>query len=284
MNKIGFIGVGVMGSSMVINLMKHGYDVSVYTRTKEKAQKVLEEGAHWCDSVKECTNDKDYVITIVGYPKDVEEVYFGENGIIENAKEGCILIDMTTTSPSLSIRIYEEAKKQNLYALDAPVSGGDIGAKQGTLAIMVGGDKDTFEKAYPVFEAMGKNIMYEGKAGNGQHCKMANQIALAGALASTCEAITYANKVGLDAKVMLDTICNGAAGSWQLSNNGYKILADNYEPGFYIAHFMKDMRIAQEEMKRQDTHLPVLDEVYKLYEELEEPTLGTQALIKQYRK
>ena len=284
MNKIGFIGIGVMGSSMVSNLMKHGYDVSVYTRTKEKANNVLNEGAHWCDSVKECVKDKDYVITIVGYPKDVEEVYFGENGIIENAKEGCILIDMTTTSPSLSIRIYEEAKKHHLYALDAPVSGGDIGARQGTLAIMVGGDKNIFEKAYPVFEAMGKNIIYEGKAGNGQHCKMANQIALAGALASTCEAITYANKVGLDAKVMLDTICNGAAGSWQLSNNGYKILEENYEPGFYIAHFMKDMRIAKEEMKRQDTSLPVLDEVYKLYEELEEPTLGTQALIKQYRK
>ena len=284
MNKIGFIGIGVMGSSMVSNLMKHGYDVSVYTRTKEKANNVLNEGAHWCDSVKECVKDKDYVITIVGYPKDVEEVYFGENGIIENAKEGCILIDMTTTSPSLSIRIYEEAKKHHLYALDAPVSGGDIGARQGTLAIMVGGDKDIFEKAHPVFEAMGKNIIYEGKAGNGQHCKMANQIALAGALASTCEAITYANKVGLDVKTMLDTICNGAAGSWQLSNNGYKILEENYEPGFYIAHFMKDMRIAKEEMKRQDTSLPVLDEVYKLYEELEEPTLGTQALIKQYRK
>ena len=284
MNKIGFIGIGVMGSSMVSNLMKHGYDVSVYTRTKEKANNVLNEGAHLCDSVKECVRDKDYVITIVGYPKDVEEVYFGENGIIENAKEGCILIDMTTTSPSLSIRIYEEAKKHHLYALDAPVSGGDIGAKQGTLAIMVGGDQDIFEKAHPVFEAMGKNIIYEGKAGNGQHCKMANQIAIAGAIASTCEAITYANKVGLDVKTMLDTICNGAAGSWQLSNNGYKILEENYEPGFYIAHFMKDMRIAKEEMKRQDTSLPVLDEVYKLYEELEEPTLGTQALIKQYRK
>ena len=264
--------------------MKHGYEVSIYTRTKKKAENVIEEGALWCDSVKACAQDKDYVITIVGYPKDVEEVYFGKNGIIENAKEGCILIDMTTTSPSLSERIYEQAKEHHVHALDAPVSGGDIGAKNGTLAIMVGGDEDIYQKTLSVFEAMGTNITYEGKAGNGQHCKMANQIAIAGAITSVCEAITYAKKVGLDTKKMLDTICNGAAGSWQLSNNGYKILEENYDPGFYVAHFMKDMRIAQEEMKKQGTTLPVLDEVYRLYEELEDTSLGTQALIKVYEK
>lgn len=287
MKKIGFIGVGVMGSSMVRNLMKHGFEVSIYTRTKKKAESVIEDGAIWCDSVKECVKDKDVVITIVGYPKDVEEAYFGEDGIIANVPQGSTIIDMTTTSPTLSKKIYEAAKEKGVHALDAPVSGGDTGAKNGTLAIMVGGDKEVFDQALDVFEAMGKNIVYEGKAGSGQHCKMANQIALSGTLASVCEAITYAKSVGLDTKTMLDTIATGAAGSWQLSNNGYKMLEGNYDPGFYVEHYIKDMRIALEEAQKEKLSLPILSEVLGMFEELDEmgeSRSGTQVLIKRYEK
>ena len=287
MKKIGFIGVGVMGQSMVRNLMKHGFEVSVYTRTKSKADAVVSEGAIWCPSVKECAAGKDVVITIVGFPKDVEEVYFGENGIIENVPAGATIIDMTTTSPKLSVRIYEAAKARGVYALDAPVSGGDIGAQKGTLAIMVGGDKKVFDAAQDVFSAMGTNIVYEGGAGMGQHCKMANQIALSGALASTCEAITYAKSVGLDTKTMLDTISTGAAGSWQMSNNGYKILAENFDPGFFVYHYIKDMRIAMEEASERETALPVLADVLSMFEKLDAEggsKLGTQALIKIYEE
>ncbi len=287
MKRIGFVGVGVMGSSMVRNLMKHGFDVSIYTRTKSKAESVISEGAKWCDSVKECAADKDVVITIVGYPKDVEEVYFGEDGILENVPSGSTVIDMTTTSPTLSKKIYDVAKAQGVYALDAPVSGGDTGARNGTLAIMCGGDKAVFDSAMDVFEAMGKNIVYEGGPGMGQHCKMANQIALAGALASVCEAITYAKEAGLDTRTMLDTIGTGAAASWQLSNNGYKMLDKDYAPGFYVSHYIKDMRIAEEEAAARGRKLPILDKVLSEFLRLKEQggeMEGTQALIKVYEK
>ena len=188
MKRVGFIGVGIMGKSMVRNLMKAGYEVSIYTRTKSKVEDVIGEGAGWCDSVAECARGRDVVITIVGYPKDVEEVYFGEKGILANADKGAYVIDMTTTSPRLAVRIYEEASKVGLHAIDAPVTGGDSGAKAGTLTILAGGEKKDFDACIPVFEAMGKNINYEGKAGNGQHTKMCNQIAIAGALAGACEA------------------------------------------------------------------------------------------------
>lgn len=209
MKTIGFIGVGVMGKPMVRNLMKKGFPVSIYTRTKSKVLDVIEEGAVWCDDVKTCVRDKDVIITIVGYPKDVEEVYFGENGIIANAKPGAVLIDMTTTSPKLSERIYAEAKPRGISALDAPVSGGDSGAKAGTLSIMVGGDREAFDACQDVFAAMGTNIIYEGSAGKGQHTKMANQIALAGAVASVSEAIAYARRTGLDVETMLASIGKG---------------------------------------------------------------------------
>ena len=285
MKKIGFIGVGVMGRSMVRNLRKKGFEVSIYTRTKSKAEDIIAEGAIWCDSVKECVQGKDVVITIVGFPKDVEEVYFGEGGIIRNVPEGATIIDMTTTSPKLSERIYAEAKERGVFALDAPVSGGDTGAQKGTLAIMVGGDKEAFDAQQDVFAAMGTNIVYEGGPGMGQHCKMANQIALAGTLASCCEAITYARKVGLDTRTMLDTISTGAAGSWQMSNNGYKILDENYDPGFFVYHFIKDMKIAREEIEDRESMLPILSDVLALFEKLDEEgggRLGTQALIKVY--
>ena len=285
MKKIGFIGIGIMGQSMVRNLMKAGYEVAVYNRTKSKADAVVAEGALWCDSAAQCAAGRDAVITIVGYPKDVEEVYFGEGGVIAHADPGTCLIDMTTTSPKLAVRIYENGKKKGLPVLDAPVTGGDAGAKAGTLTILVGGDQETFEKCRPLFEAMGKNIYYEGNAGNGQHTKMCNQIAIAGALSGACEALAYAKAVGMDPAHMLESISTGAAGSAQLSNVASRILKDDYAPGFFIKHFIKDMKLADEEAVNAGAHLGVLEYVLNMYQELETEgcgDLGTQALIKYY--
>lgn len=287
MKKIGFVGTGVMGSSMVLNLIKHGYELSVYNRTKSKAEACIAAGAKWCDTVAECAKDKDVVITIVGFPKDVEEVYFGENGILNAAKKGAYVIDMTTTSPMLSEKIYKTAAEKGIYALDAPVSGGDTGARNGTLAIMVGGDKAAFDECMPVFEAMGTNIRYEGKAGNGQHVKMANQIAIAGAVSGVAEAVRYAMAMGVDVDTMLDTISNGAAGSWQMSNNGPKMAKEDYAPGFYIKHFIKDMKIAIECAETKGVTLDVLKKVCDEYVQLEnngKGELGTQAIIEYYKR
>lgn len=286
MKKIGFIGVGIMGKSMVRNLRKAGYEVAIYTRTKAKAEDVIAEGAVWCDTAAECAKGRDVVITIVGYPKDVEEVYFGDNGIIANADPGTYVIDMTTTSPRLAVRIWEEAEKAGLHAVDAPVTGGDIGAKAGTLTILAGGKKEDFDACVPVFEAMGKNINYEGKAGNGQHTKMCNQIAIAGALAGACEAMVYAKNTGLDVDTMLKSISTGAAGSAQMNNVASKAAKDDYAPGFFLKHFIKDMGIADEEALAADTRLGVLEDVLGMAKKLESEgmgDLGTQALIKYYK-
>lgn len=286
MKKIGFIGVGIMGKSMVRNLRKAGYEVAVYTRTKAKAEDVIAEGAVWCDTAAECAKGRDVVITIVGYPKDVEEVYFGDNGIIANADPGTYVIDMTTTSPRLAVRIWEEAEKAGLHAVDAPVTGGDTGAKAGTLTILAGGKKEDFDACVPVFEAMGKNINYEGKAGNGQHTKMCNQIAIAGALAGACEAMVYAKNTGLDVDTMLKSISTGAAGSAQMNNVASKAAKDDYAPGFFLKHFIKDMGIADEEALAADTRLGVLEDVLGMAKKLESEgmgDLGTQALIKYYK-
>lgn len=281
--KIGFIGVGVMGGPMVLNLMKKGFGVSIYTRTKSKAEGVIAAGAHWCDTIADCAAGRDVVITIVGYPKDVEEVYFSEKGILNSADKGTVLIDMTTTSPRLSERIYAAAKEKGMTALDAPVSGGDVGAQKGTLAIMVGGDRDAFDKMHDVFAAMGTNIRYQGGAGCGQHTKMANQIAISGCVAAVCEAIAYAKRCGLDPQDMFDAISTGAAGSWQLTNNGQKIINGDYAPGFYVKHFIKDMNIALDEAQARDLDLTVLHMVRDKYDELAAQggaDEGTQALIK----
>ena len=281
--KIGFIGVGVMGGPMVLNLMKKGFDVSIYTRTKSKAEGVIAAGAHWCDTIADCAAGRDVVITIVGYPKDVEEVYFSEKGILNSADKGTVLIDMTTTSPRLSERIYAAAKEKGMTALDAPVSGGDVGAQKGTLVIMVGGDRDAFDKMHDVFAAMGTNIRYQGGAGCGQHTKMANQIAISGCVAAVCEAIAYAKRCGLDPQDMFDAISTGAAGSWQLTNNGQKIINGDYAPGFYVKHFIKDMNIALDEAQARDLDLTVLHMVRDKYDELAAQggaDEGTQALIK----
>lgn len=287
MKKIGFIGIGIMGKSMVRNLMKAGYEVAVYNRTKSKAEDVVAEGALWCDTVAQCAAGRDVVISIVGYPKDVEEVYFGEGGVIAHADPGTCVIDMTTTSPKLSVRIYNEAKRKSVFALDAPVSGGDTGAKNGTLSIMVGGDKEAFDACHQVFETMGTNIVYEGGPGCGQHTKMANQIALSGVVASVCEAIAYGRKVGLDVDTMLASISAGAAGSWQMTNTAPRMLKKDYAPGFFIKHYIKDMNIATEEAEDVGLELPILNEVLRLYERMDAEglgNLGTQALIKEYEK
>ena len=286
MKKIGFIGVGIMGKSMVRNLRKAGYEVAIYTRTKVKAEDVIAEGAVWCDTAAECAKGRDVVITIVGYPKDVEEVYFGDNGIIANADPGTYVIDMTTTNPRLAVRIWEEAEKAGLHAVDAPVTGGDTGAKAGTLTILAGGKKEDFDACVPVFEAMGKNINYEGKAGNGQHTKMCNQIAIAGALAGACEAMVYAKNTGLNVDTMLKSISTGAAGSAQMNNVASKAAKDDYAPGFFLKHFIKDMGIADEEALAADTRLGVLEDVLGMAKKLESEgmgDLGTQALIKYYK-
>ena len=284
--KIGFIGVGVMGNGMVKNLLQQGYEVNAYTRTRAKALEALDAGAVWRENVADCVRDADAVISIVGFPPDVEEVYFGDKGILANARPGTLVIDMTTTSPRLSQRIYTEAADKGLPALDAPVSGGDTGARAGTLAIMVGGDREAFERAMPIFEAMGKSIRYMGPAGSGQHTKMANQIAIAGTLAGACEAVAYARAVGLDVDEMLSAISGGAAGSWQLSNNGPKSAHGDFAPGFFIKHFIKDMTLADGEARGRDVPLPVLEKVLAMFRALEAQGYGdegTQALIRAYR-
>ena len=284
--RIGFIGVGVMGNGMVKNLLRHGYEVSAYTRTRAKALEALEAGAEWRESAADCVRDADAVITMVGFPPDVEEVYFGEKGILANARPGTLVIDMTTTSPRLAQRIYTEAADKGLPALDAPVSGGDTGARAGTLAIMVGGDREAFDRAVPIFEAMGKSIRYMGAAGSGQHTKMANQIAIAGTLAGVCEAIAYARAAGLDVDEVISTISGGAASSWQLANNGPKSAHGDFAPGFFIKHFIKDMTLADGEARARDLPMPVLEKVLAMFRALEAQGYGdegTQALIRAYR-
>jgi 3-hydroxyisobutyrate dehydrogenase len=287
MKKIGFIGIGVMGKSMVRNLRKAGYTVSIYNRTRQKAQELIDEGAEWCESPAVLARGKDAVITMVGYPKDVEEVYFGKDGIFAGADKGTYLIDMTTTSPQLSVRIYEQGKAQGLHVLDAPVSGGDIGAQKGTLAIMVGAEKEDFDACCELLGAMGSSVIHEGKPGSGQHVKMANQIAIAGTVTGVCEAVAYTQAMGVDTEKMLETIAGGAAGSWQLTNLGPKMAAGDYEPGFYIKHFIKDMKIAGEEAEGKELMLPVLRKVCEMFEQLEaegKGNNGTQGIMELYKK
>lgn len=281
MKKIAFIGTGVMGKSMVMNLMKKGFEVTIYARSKQKVEDLISSGAIFCDTIESCVKNKDAIITIVGYPKDVEEVYFSQNGILNSASKNSYLIDMTTTSPNLSVKIYNSAKEKGLKALDAPVSGGDMGAKNGTLSIMVGGDKEDFEACKEIFQAMGTTILHEGKAGNGQHTKMANQIAIAGLMAGISEAIAYGKKTGLDIETMIKSISNGSAQSFHMTNSAPKMNKRDFSAGFYIKHVVKDLKIANEEV----SGLKVLKDVLEMYETLEkngDGELGTQALCKYY--
>lgn len=282
---IGFIGTGVMGKSMAGHLLKAGYAVLVYTRSQEKALELLHSGAKWRGTVAEIAKDSDVVITMVGYPKDVEEVYLGEQGLVALAKPGTYLIDMTTSSPLLARRIYDAAKTRGLMALDAPVSGGDIGAREARLAIMAGGDQEAYAAMKPIFELLGKNIILQGGAGAGQHTKMCNQIAIASNMIGVCEAMAYAKKAGLDVERVLESIATGAAGSWSLSNLGPRIIAGNYAPGFYIKHFIKDMSIALQSAQDMGLKIPGLELAKQLYEQLAEEgeeNSGTQALFKLY--
>ncbi|KZN94876.1 MULTISPECIES: NAD(P)-dependent oxidoreductase [Aeribacillus] len=284
---IGFIGLGVMGKSMARHLLEAGYPLTVYTRTKEKAEDLINQGAVWKESIKDLAKDANVIITMVGFPKDVEEVYFSENGILANAYPGAICIDMTTTKPSLAEKIYEKSKEKGISFLDAPVSGGDVGAKNGTLSIMVGGDQETFDECFEIFEKMGKNIVYQGKAGAGQHTKMCNQIAIAAGIISVCESLAYAVRAGLDPDKVLKSISSGAAGSWSLSNYAPRMLSNQFEPGFYVKHFIKDMDIALEEARRMELDVPGLELARSLYEklaEMGEENSGIHALYKLWKK
>ncbi|WP_148347895.1 NAD(P)-dependent oxidoreductase [Bacillus rubiinfantis] len=284
---IGFIGTGVMGKSMAAHLLAAEYPLVVYSRTKDKASDLLEKGAIWAETPREVAEKASVIFTIVGYPVDVEEIYFGENGLIPNGKAGSYFVDMTTSAPSLAVKIYEEAKKRGMYAIDAPVSGGDIGAREAKLSIMVGGDSDAYASIRPILEHLGDNIVYQGKAGSGQHTKMCNQIAIASNMIGVCEAIVYAEKAGLNPETVLESISTGAAGSWSLSNLAPRMLNGNFEPGFYIKHFIKDMKIAISEAELLGMEAPGLSLAKSLYEQLAEngeENSGTQALYKYWKK
>ncbi|MCH3964379.1 MAG: NAD(P)-dependent oxidoreductase [Clostridium sp.] len=284
---VGFVGTGVMGSSIASNLIKGGYRLLVYNRTKSKADNLVKKGAQWKNRVSDLAKESDVVISIVGYPKDVEEIYFGQNGILENAKRESIVIDMTTSKPSLAQKIYEAAKNRGIYALDAPVSGGDVGARDAALSIMVGGDEEVFEKARPLFELMGKNIVWQGKAGSGQHTKMCNQIAIAANMMGVCEAMAYAKKSGLDPETVLKSIEVGGAGSWSLSNLAPRMIKGDFKPGFYVKHFVKDMNIALNEAENMNLETPALKLSKSLYDKLLEQNkgdCGTQVLYELLNK
>lgn len=283
---IGFIGTGVMGNSMAGHLLKAGYKLIVYTRTKEKANELLDKGASWADSPAVMAEKANVIISIVGYPGDVEEIYLGNEGIIKNGKENTYLIDMTTSTPTLAQKIFREAEKKGMHAIDAPVSGGDIGAKEARLAIMAGGNEADFAAVKHLLEIMGTNIVYQGPAGSGQHTKMCNQIAIASNMIGVTEAIVYAEKSGLDPEKVLQTISSGAAGSWSLSNLAPRMIKGDFEPGFYIKHFIKDMNIALQEAEKMGMEVPGLSLAKSLYERLAEAGeehSGTQALYKYWK-
>ncbi len=283
--RIGFVGLGIMGQSMAGHLQKAGYRLNVHNRTRAKADGLIEGGATWQDSPGDVAAASDVVITMVGYPADVEEVYLGDGGIIERAPAGTYLVDMTTSEPSLAARIYDAAKAKGLHSLDAPVSGGDVGAREARLSIMVGGDGKAFEALQPIFGLMGANIQLQGGAGAGQHTKMCNQIVIAGNMVGTAEALIYAKRSGLDPKHVLDSIATGAAGSFLLSNLGPKMIAGDFDPGFFIHHFIKDMTIALAEAEGMKLPLPGVETARMMYQKVVEMggrEDGTQALFKAY--
>ncbi len=283
---IAFIGTGVMGRSMAGHVLAAGYPLVVFNRTKARAEPLLALGAEWAASAGEAASRADVVISTVGYPADVEDVYLGKGGVVERAQQGALLIDMTTSTPSLAIRIAEAARARGLSALDAPVSGGDVGAREARLTIMVGGDAGAYERALPIFEVMGKTVSRMGGPGTGQHTKMANQIAIAGTMLSVVESLAYARAVGLDPERVHAAISAGSAGSWSMSNYGPRILSGDLAPGFYVKHFIKDLRIALAEAETAGIDLPGLALAKRLYERLADEggaELGTQALWRLYQ-
>ena len=263
--RVGWVGTGVMGAAMSSHLLKHGYGVTVHTRTKAKAMGLLTEGAGWAESPKAVAEQSDVIFTMVGFPHDVRDVYFGDAGVLAGTREGSIVVDMTTTSPQLAREIHDAAKARGVATIDAPVSGGDIGARQGTLSIMVGGDRAVADTLMPLFQLLGKIIVYQGGPGTGQHAKLCNQIVIAGTMIGVCESLLYGYKAGLDLQTMLRSIKSGAAACWTLENLAPRILQRNFDPGFFVDHFVKDMGLALEEARRMGLVLPGLALVHQLY-------------------
>ncbi len=285
--KIGWIGTGVMGFSMAGHVQDGGHDLYLYNRTQEKAEGLIKRGGRWCVSPAEVARNSEVVFTIIGHPRDVEEVYLGEEGIVSAGGSCHTIVDMTTSSPQLALRIAEKASEHGIVSLDAPVSGGDSGAKAATLAIMVGGDRDAFERVLPLLQLMGKEIAHMGGPGAGQHTKVCNQILVAGTMIGVCESLLYASRLGLDEQSVIDVIGKGAASSWLINNLGPKIVRGDYNPGFFVEHFIKDMGIALEEAAACDLSLPGLSLVRQLYIAVKgqgHGRLGTQALMLALRK
>ena len=262
---IGWIGTGVMGLSMCSNLMDAGYQVNVFSRTQSKADSLISRGATWCESPRLVASCSDVIFSIVGFPSDVRAVHLGPEGTLAGATADSVIVDMTTSEPSLAIEIAEAATSQGVHSIDAPVSGGDIGAQQGTLSIMIGGDPTVVEALNPLFEVMGKTVVHQGPAGAGQHTKMVNQTLIATNMIGVCEALLYAHKAGLDLETVMKSVSSGAAGSWSLSNLGPRIIDKNFDPGFFIEHFIKDMGIALSESQKLGLSLPGLALAHQLY-------------------
>ena len=279
--RIGWIGTGVMGASMAQHLIEAGYSMTVYTRTEAKAETLIQKGASWADSPRQVAQESDIVFAIVGMPDDVREVFLGDEGLLAGADAGSILVDMTTSQPDLAIEIHELAKSENVGAIDAPVSGGDVGARNGTLSIMVGGDEDHVRQVWPCFEVMGSTIVHQGLAGAGQHTKIVNQILVGAGMIGVCEALLYGQASGLDLTTVLKSVSSGAAGSWALSNLAPRIVQNNFDPGFFVEHFVKDLGIALEEANRMNLELPGLSLANELYHRVQQNgdgKLGTHAL------
>ena len=280
---IGWIGTGVMGRPMCAHLMRRGHRVRVFNRSREKAEKLIQDGAAWCPSPAAAASAADLVFTMVGFPRDVEETILGAQGVLEGARAGTVVVDMTTSSPALAVELYQRAREKGVDTLDAPVSGGDIGAREATLAIMVGGEKPVFEKIRPLFEILGKTIAHMGPSGSGQNTKMCNQILIAGTMIGCVESLLYAHKAGLSQAAVIDIIGQGAASSWTINNLGRRIAAHDFNPGFYIKHFIKDMGIALAEAQRMQLSLPGLALVHQFYLAAQAQghgQLGTQGLYR----
>ncbi len=263
--RIGWIGTGVMGASMCGHLLDAGYSATIFSRTRAKAEPLLERGAEWADSPLAVAEQSDLVFSIVGFPRDVYEVILGDDGALAGCREGTVLIDMTTSKPSLAVEIAAAAAAKNVVSLDAPVSGGDVGAKNGTLSIMIGGERDTVEALAPCWEAMGSIWVRQGGPGAGQHTKMVNQTLIGAGMVGICEALLYAYRAGLDLEMVMKSVASGAAGSWSLTNLGPRIIEGNFDPGFFVEHFIKDMGIVLEEARRMQLALPGLALAEQLY-------------------
>jgi 3-hydroxyisobutyrate dehydrogenase len=280
--RIGWIGLGVMGRSMCGHLVDRGFTATVHTRTRARAEPMLARGAAWADTPRAVAERSDVVFAIVGFPKDVREVMLGPEGALAGSKPGNVLVDMSTSEPSLAREIYEVAKEKGVASVDAPVSGGDVGAREARLSIMIGGDADVVEALRPCFEAMGKTVVRQGGAGAGQHTKMVNQTLIASNMIGVCEGLLYAYKAGLDLETVMQSVASGAAGSWSLANLGPRMIANNFDPGFFVEHFIKDMGIALAEANRMGLALPGLALAHQLYNALKaqgDGQKGTHALM-----